>query len=146
MAIDRKKVHDILYQLRLDIMMEIALLAEAKLGMNGRLLSFSKVDYSQSHRKNITIFNSNVVTKKYGKIWYGDLDITEMTIDLMELAKELDESVFVLYESDGRFGNEQKPRFERAVVEATATEIKILDEWYKKGFTFIDGKIVQNKA
>jgi hypothetical protein len=50
-----------------------------------------------------------------GKIWHGDIDITLSSSKLEELAKALNQTVYVLYEMDARFNNETAPRFDNAV-------------------------------
>jgi hypothetical protein len=60
------------------------------------------------------VFNANVCTSQ-GKVWHGDLDITVEEEKLMHLAKELQERIYVLYETDARFENENAPKLDRAV-------------------------------
>ena len=93
-------------------------LAVLKLGMNGHLMSWSKTSYKRAHPDNLSIFNANICTKS-GKIWYGDIDVTRSEEILKELAKELNQEVFVLYEMDGRFENEEKPVLTKHVVKFT---------------------------
>jgi hypothetical protein len=86
------------------------------LGMNGRMISGSKSGYSKHYPKNLAVFNANVCTKNEGKIWYGDIDLTLDHEQLSELAKSLENDVYVLYEMDARFENEASPKLENAVV------------------------------
>lgn len=72
----------------------------------GRMISFSKSLYSKNHPKNIIYYNANIFTEKYGKIWYGDLDLTLDIKSLENISKELNEKLYVLREMDGRFENE----------------------------------------
>ncbi len=88
--------------------------ARKVLGYPGRMMSGSKSGYHHLFPRNIAVFNSNVCTEK-GKIWYGDLDITEDEEKLKNLAKLLGTKLYVLYESDGRFDNEESPKVERAI-------------------------------
>lgn len=88
-------------------------IAAKHLGYTGRLLSISKSEYTRSNPGHKVIFNSNVCTK-FGKIWYGDIDLTKDKDALQNLANELNEVLYVLYEMDGRFKNEENPRLERA--------------------------------
>lgn len=83
-------------------------------GMCGRMISASKGDYCRSHPKNIVVFNSNVCTED-GKIWYGDIDVTLDEDKLKQLAEAIGETVYVLYEMDGRFDNEETPAIDKAV-------------------------------
>lgn len=84
------------------------------LGHCGRMLSASKSGYSSRFPNNVVVFNGNVCTKGHGKLWYGDLDITKDEAKLKELASTLGEDVYVLHEMDGRFENEEQPKFDRA--------------------------------
>jgi hypothetical protein len=90
-------------------------IAEERLGMRGKMISFSKSGYAKKNPDNLIVFNSNVCTDE-GKIWYGDLDVTLSYDALSDLAKETDKTVYVLTEMDGRFENEEKPLLDRAVV------------------------------
>jgi len=84
------------------------------LGHCGRMISASKSSYSSRFPTHVVVFNGNVCTKGHGKLWYGDIDITNDEAKLKELAATLGEDVYVLREMDGRFENEQKPLFEKA--------------------------------
>ncbi len=72
----------------------------------GRMQGYSKLEYHQKHPDNIIVFNANVVAKAYGKVWYGDLDITQDRGTLMKIAEQINEPLYVLNEHDGRFGSE----------------------------------------
>ncbi len=84
------------------------------LGMCGRMLSTSKCNYSRLHYENIIVFNGNVCTKD-GKIWYGDIDVTLDEDKLKTLAEAIGEKIYVLYEMDGRFDNEETPAIDKAM-------------------------------
>ena len=71
-----------------------------------RMIGFSKSFYRQEHPDHVVIFNANVFTESSGKVWWGDLDLTLDGDTLSSIAKEIGESLYVLYESDGRFENE----------------------------------------
>ena len=75
----------------------------------GRLISGSKSGYRQIFPNNLVVFNANILTKKGGKVWYGDLDVTLDFYSLKDVADELGEDLYILYESDARFGNENEP-------------------------------------
>jgi hypothetical protein len=44
----------------------------------------------------------------YGKVWYGDLNLTEDYLALREIAQNLNTELYVLRESHARFGEEDK--------------------------------------
>ena len=91
------------------------LIAEERLGMRGRMISFSKSGYVQKNPDNLVVFNSNVCIDD-GKIWFGDLDVSLSYNTLSGLSKELGKTVYVLTEMDGRFENEENPRLGGAVI------------------------------
>lgn len=95
----------------LDAMM---VLIARKLGWAGRLLSGSKTGYRNSYPKNVIIFNANLCIEE-GKIWFGDIDITKSKDDLIEIATTTNRKIYVLYEMDGRFENENDPQLKKAV-------------------------------
>ena len=77
----------------------------------GRMVSGTKsVPYWQE-----CVFNGNICTKTYGKIWFGDLRLTTDTERLQELANLVGETLYVLKEHDARFENEVRPLFDKAV-------------------------------
>ena len=99
---------------------------------NGRMLGGSKTGYSGQHPDELIIFNANVLMPGYGKVWYGDLNLTEDYLVLKDIAKSLNSTLYVLWESDGRFGLETKPLnelFDKAVW--NTDELKPTKEWYK---------------
>jgi len=87
-------------------------IAEKHLGYRARLICGSKTLYNWLHPANLVIFNSNVFAG-FIKIWYGDIDLTLESWKLENLAKELNCEIFVTYESNGRFGEEDGITFER---------------------------------
>lgn len=99
---------------------DIAELAKKILGYPGRMISGSKSGYHKFYPKNIPVFNSNLVTEK-GKVWYGDIDITLDEDNIVKLAKKIGRTIYVLYEMDARFQNEDNPKLERAVLTASPT-------------------------
>jgi len=78
---------------------------------SGRIISGSK----RGPKGHVCVFNANVCTKSQGKIWFGDIDLTDDAADLARLAAEKREDVYVLREKDARFMNEAAPKFENAV-------------------------------
>jgi hypothetical protein len=91
---------------------------EKILGIQGRMISGSKSGYRRYYPDNLVVFNSYmVVVTKTGasKVWFGDVDITLDREKLKQVAKELDATVFIIYEMDGRFENENSPVLSRYV-------------------------------
>ena len=86
-----------------------------KLGPMGRMISSSKSGYRDRYPNHLVIFNANVCTLE-GKHWFGDLDLTKDKDALADLAQTIGEEVFVLFEMDGRFENEDSPKLDNAVV------------------------------
>jgi hypothetical protein len=76
---------------------------------HGRMLCYSKSEYRDANPNSVIYFNANVLTVTDGKIWYGDLDLTNDAEALKRVADELGEPLFVLKELDCRFGDELKP-------------------------------------
>ena len=100
---------------------------------SGRMIGGSKTGYSIQRPNNLILFNANVLMPDYGKVWYGDLNLTEDYLVLKEIAKSLNTTLYVLWESDGRFGDENKPLtalLDKAVWSTDDT--KPTKEWYKK--------------
>lgn len=77
----------------------------------GRMISGTK----HSPAGHVCVFNANICTRKAGKIWFGDLDLTTDADDLKRLAAEKNETIYVLREMDARFMNEGAPLLDRAV-------------------------------
>jgi len=74
-----------------------------------RMIGGSKTGYCTEHSDDLIVFNANVLMPGYGKVWYGDLNLTEDYLVLREISECLDTTLYVLWESDGRFGEENKP-------------------------------------
>lgn len=102
------------------------------LGRPGRMISGSKSGYKDSYPNHLTIFNSNICTE-HGKVWHGDIDLTLSKDILTDLANEIGQDLYVLYEMDARFENENAPLLENAVVVfCQAGEIKVnQDSFYR---------------
>ena len=95
------------------------------------MIGGSKTGYSIQRPNNLIIFNANVLMSGYGKVWHGDLNLTEDYLVLKEIAKSLNTTLYVLWESDGRFGDENKPLtalLDKAVWSTDDT--KPTKEWY----------------
>jgi hypothetical protein len=112
------------------------------LGMNGRMISGSKSGYCNKYPKNIAVFNANVCTKKEGKIWYGDIDVTLSREGLSELSRSLETDVYVLFEMDARFENEASPKLENALVVFSQDGSCKVGERYKG---YLDSESLTNK-
>lgn len=74
----------------------------------GRMISGSKSGYIDANPDSVVVFNANILSK-YGKVWYGDLDLTKDADKLKEVAEEYGDKIYVLRESDCRFGKENEP-------------------------------------
>ena len=78
-----------------------------KHGLNiARMLAWSKSRYREEYPDHVVVFNANVFTESSGKVWHGDLNLTKDGDVLKSIAKEIGEPLYVLYEMDGRFENE----------------------------------------
>ena len=113
--------------------MEIQQYFDAYSFHDGRMLGGSKMDYHTEHPNDLIIFNANVLMPGYGKVWYGDLNLTEDYLILREIAQNLNTDLYVLWEMDVRFGLEMKPLnelFDKAVW--NTSEDNPTKEWYKK--------------
>jgi hypothetical protein len=85
------------------------------LGWAGVMLSGSKRAPKSKLGTHFVVWNSNIVVEGYGKVWYGDFDITEAEETLKALARDFGRKVYVLREMDGRFEYEGSPKTEKAV-------------------------------
>ena len=92
----------------------------ACLGEPGRLVGLSKSGYLDAHPTHLAVFNANVCFVG-GKVWWGDFDLTRHEQQLAELAALTGQTVYLLYESDGRFVHEATPLLDRAVYSVTPT-------------------------
>lgn len=104
------------------------------LGWPGNLLSWSKSGYRDKYPDNLVVFNANVCVG-LEKIWYGDLDITISKDTLVNLSKELNDVVFVLYEMDGRFDNEVDPKIDKYVVKFNPDGTYVIHDRLKEYYT-----------
>ncbi len=69
----------------------------------------------------------------YGKIWYGDVNLTKDYKVLKRIAECLNETLYILWEMDCRFGSENKPTSELIKKAVWSTdEEKPTKEWYLK--------------
>jgi len=98
---------------------------------SARMIAGSKSAYKGSKSKDLIIFNANVFMKDMGKVWYGDLNLTEDYKILKKISDSLDTTLYVLWEMDGRFGKEKKPIDELIKKAAWNTdEDKPTKDWY----------------
>ena len=112
---------------------EVQQFFEAHNFFDGRMIGGSKSHYHKEHPDDLIVFNANVLMPGYGKVWYGDLNLTEDYLVLREIAQNLNTDLYVLWESDGRFGLEMKPLnelFDKAVW--NTSEDKPTLEWYRE--------------
>ena len=113
--------------------LDIQKIFEAHSFFDGRMIGGSKTGYSSQHADELIVFNAIVLMPGYGKVWYGDLNLTEDYLVLKDIAKSLNSTLYVLWESDGRFGEENKP-FDELIKKSVwnTDELKPTLEWYKK--------------
>jgi len=100
---------------------------------DARMIGGVKWEYTEQHPDDLIVFNANVLMPGYGKVWYGDLNLTEDYKTLKKIAESLNTDLYVLWEMDARFGEEMKPLNElldKAVW--NTTEDTPTKEWYKK--------------
>jgi hypothetical protein len=97
-----------------------------------RMIGGSKTGYCTEYPDDLIVFNANVLIPDYGKVWYGDLNLTQDYILLKSIAESLDATLYILWESDGRFGEERKP-IDELIKKAVwnTTDDKPTKEWYK---------------
>ena len=98
---------------------------------DARMIGGSKTGYTQDHSDDLIVFNANVLMPEHGKVWYGDLNLTEDYLVLKEIAETLNTDLYVLWESDARFGEENKP-FDELIKKSVwnTTDDKPTKDWY----------------
>ena len=99
-----------------------------------RKIGGAKWEYTDKHRGDLIVFNANVLMPGYGKVWYGDLNLTEDYEVLKNIGKTLNSTLYILWEMDARFGEESKPLNELLDKSVWNTNIKEkpTSVWYKK--------------
>jgi hypothetical protein len=55
------------------------------------------------------VWNANVISPSISKLWYGDINLTREGDKLKKVAADIGETLYVLRESDARFGTETAP-------------------------------------
>ena len=116
---------------------------EKRLGFPGRMISGSKSRFREMFPKHAPIFNSNLVIDNK-KVWHGDIDLTLDTGALKEISESLNKKIYVLYEMDGRFENEEKPLIHKFVLSVEGETVilgKGSSEWYE----IVDNKSIYKK-
>ena len=100
---------------------------------DARMISGHKWDYESNHKDDLIIFNANVLMPNYGKVWYGDLNLTEDYKILKKISESLNTTLYILWEMDGRFGEENKS-IDELISKAVwnTDEDKPTNRWYKK--------------
>ena len=112
---------------------DIQKIFEAHDFFDGRMIAGSKWQYTEKHPEDLIIFNANIVIPNYGKIWYGDVNLTKDYKVLKRIAECLNETLYILWEMDCRFGSENKPISELIEKAVWSTdEEKPTKEWYLK--------------
>jgi len=112
---------------------DIQKIFEAHNFFDGRMIGGSKTHYRKEHPDDLIVFNANVITKTYSKVFYGDINLTEDFDTLRKIAKCIGEPLYVLSEMSARFGNEDRP-IEELLAESiwNTTGVGVPDlEWYK---------------
>lgn len=87
----------------------------------GRMISGSKT----GPKGHICVWNGNICVKSKGKVWFGDLDLSDDATQkaLFEYAHALGEPLYILREHDARFDTAMNPKYENyvAIVSPTNT-------------------------
>ncbi|MBC8428333.1 hypothetical protein H8D04_00475 [bacterium] len=112
---------------------DIQKIFEAYKFFDGRMIGGSKSFYHKEHPDDLIVFNANVVMPEYGKVWYGDLNLTEDYLVLREIAECLNTTLYILWEMDCRFGKENRST-EQLIREDVwnTNEENPTTEWYKE--------------
>ena len=98
---------------------------------DARILAGEKWAYTSEHEDDLIVYNANVLMEDTGKVWYGDLNLTQDYVILKSIAESLDTTLYVLWEMDARFGEEKKPIDELIKKAAWNTdEVKPTKDWY----------------
>lgn len=100
-----------------------------KIGFCGRMISGSKTGYRMRFPRNLAIFNANIIVDDK-KVWWGDIDLTVSKNDLLEIAVLENIDIYVLYEMDGRFENENSPLIDKYIMLCKANGTYALREGY----------------
>jgi hypothetical protein len=102
------------------------------IGHEARMISYSKSGYHERNPDHVALFNANVCLDT-GKIWWGDLDLTRDEPKLVELARRLGKTVYVLAEPHGRFEHEDAPLLDEAYYSVTPSgHNRFQHEWHQR--------------
>ena len=96
---------------------------ERKLGPPGRIIAASKGNFRQKHPKHAVVWNANLISQKLGKFWYGDINLTTDYKILMDLSKEMNETLYILSEMDARFDTETKYKLDKSIAVITESQV-----------------------
>jgi len=112
---------------------DIQKIFEAHNFFDGRMIGGSKSFYYEEHPHDLIVFNANVVMPEFGKVWYGDLNLTEDYLVLREISECLDTTLFILPEMSARFGKEERPTKELISdsIWNTNEPVMNLEQWLK---------------
>jgi len=61
-----------------------------------RMIAGAKWEYTEKHPKDLVVFNANIVMPGYGKVWYGDLNLTEDCETLKNIANSINAPLYIL--------------------------------------------------
>lgn len=104
-------------------------IAERILGPAGRMVAASKTRHGKEHPDHVLVFNANLCTRTHGKIWHGDLDLTLDEELVLTFAHAIDETVYVLYERQARFGSEVAPVIGECVIAVSPDGTVSMNPW-----------------
>jgi hypothetical protein len=90
-------------------------LIKENLGYCGQMLSGSKQPIRTAGRSHLMVWNGNLVVEGFGKVWYGDIDVTRDEKKIKKIALGFKSTVYVLREMDARFETENNPQIKNAV-------------------------------
>tara|TARA_Y100000310_G_scaffold246228_1_gene251417 strand:+ start:920 stop:1309 length:390 start_codon:yes stop_codon:yes gene_type:complete len=76
---------------------------------NGRMIAGSKSHYRKEHPDDMIVFNANIIMEGFGKVFFGDINITEDYKILKKIANALNTVLYILTESTARFDQENRP-------------------------------------
>jgi len=89
-------------------------LIKENLGFCGAMISSHKQAAKTKGREHLAVFNANLVVKGFGKVWFGDIDITRDEEKIKKVALGFKSIVYVLREMDARFEHENSPQLQNA--------------------------------
>jgi hypothetical protein len=90
-------------------------LIEKNLGYCGAMISSHKQAAKTKGKEHLAVFNANIVVEGFGKVWFGDIDVTIDEEKIKKLALGFKSTVYVLREMDARFDHENSPQLQNAV-------------------------------